>query len=522
MISDLLKNKTIQEKARIKSEEITKLDHKGIYEDLNYDVKVEILSLNKIEINGQHGVEILARAWKGIKQLGFGKDNDVEIERFRIFNSPIKAPDGTKRIVNLDGKQNEILDNFTENPVRAIQLTLVHIISLVGKISDKVISGKVGNTTSTFFPSLDGWVREETEASWATIIAAAGDTAEDSGANNPFSFCEFIDGVTSNTWQQNVRSIFLFDTSSIPDGDTIDSATMSLWVTSKLDEATAQNPDINVYASTPASDTALVAGDYAQTGSTAFSTAITFANVTTDAYNDFVLNASGLANISKTGVSKFSAKNANYDAAASAPGWTTSGRTHRIRGQWVETAGTANDPKLVVVHTSPALTISVNESITVAENITLLEISAININNLITITDVVTLLITNFVNIFDSITVTDFVTLALVYDINTNDSVIITENINFLLQTLGINVNNSVTINESLSFTLINLLSIFDLVTVTESLSFTYINNVSINDLITIYENNIVIGMSINWSNRTGQTSVWVDIHREASPSYSP
>src|SRR3990167_4725754 len=98
MINELLQNKTAIEKSRIKSEEISKLNHIGTYDDLRYGLKVEIQSLKAIEVNGSHGVEIMARAWKGTKQLGF-VDGTVEIERFRIFNPPIVVDDPNGDII---------------------------------------------------------------------------------------------------------------------------------------------------------------------------------------------------------------------------------------------------------------------------------------------------------------------------------------------------------------------------------------------------------------------------------------
>src|SRR3989344_2016473 len=59
------------------------------YTDPTYGVTREIQSVQKIE----GGIEILARAWKDGKQLGFGKDGSVEIERFKIFNPPILVDD---------------------------------------------------------------------------------------------------------------------------------------------------------------------------------------------------------------------------------------------------------------------------------------------------------------------------------------------------------------------------------------------------------------------------------------------
>src|SRR3989338_7388092 len=80
------------EKAGVKVCEMGKrgLEYAGEYTSSQYGVKIEIIGeVKAIEVNGQHGVELFARAWRGTQQLGFGSDGSVEIERFRIFNPPI-------------------------------------------------------------------------------------------------------------------------------------------------------------------------------------------------------------------------------------------------------------------------------------------------------------------------------------------------------------------------------------------------------------------------------------------------
>jgi hypothetical protein len=126
----------------------------------------------------------------------------------------------------------------------------------------------------------------------------------------------------------------------------ISAAVLSLYGTLKSDGLSA-TPDTNVCSSAPASNTVLVAGDFDSLGATAFATAIAYAAWSTAGFNDFTLNASGVANISLTGVSKFGARNFNYDAINNAPPWVSLGLS---RTQFA-TADSANDPKLVVTYT---------------------------------------------------------------------------------------------------------------------------------------------------------------------------
>lgn len=313
------------EKAAVKSCEISKLNHVGQFTDQKYGISVEIQSLKAIEINGSHGVEIMARAWKGTEQLGFGKDGSVEIERFRIFDPPIKIqdPNGSIDIAATEARTGLIKHfKWSENPIEAIKQTLAYVISVVGKENTEIVKGSIGNTTSTFHPdldaestSVDGDVRETNAGTtWATIQGAAGDSATDS-VNTMQVFID-TSASDSNLWINMRRIITLFDTSAIPDTDTISSATISLYGNSIYDYYSAK---INIYSSAPASNTSLAAGDYDSLGTTAFSTAQNFTGFSTASYNVFTLNALGIADINKAGISKFGARESLYDAPNTEP-----------------------------------------------------------------------------------------------------------------------------------------------------------------------------------------------------------
>ena len=212
-------------------------------------------------------------------------------------------------------------------------------------------------TTTTVYPdadpettSVDGDVRQSsTGDTFATLRAAAGTSAQPSAAN---STCGTLNATTvSDNYDVLIRFIALFDTSSIPDTDTIDSATLSFHGRSKSDQMGGTH-GIGIVTSTPASNTDLVAGDYAQLTTTRQATDISIASWSTVGYNDFALNATGLGNISKTGVSKFGSR-LSFDIDNSAPTW---GSEESVAGgnYAADDAGTTRDPKLVVVHAGAA------------------------------------------------------------------------------------------------------------------------------------------------------------------------
>lgn len=348
------------EKASFKTCEIAKrgTEFSGIYTSAQYGTQIEIIGeVKAIEVNGQSGIELFAKAWKNGQQLGFGKDGSVEIERFRIFNPPILVDDPQGTIIRewtdiITGQLKQ--RKLREDPLEATRQTIAHNAKLVGIENAKIEIGKIGNTTSTFYPAegavspADGRTRHQTcNCSWATLIAAAGSDANSSGDGD--SGMQMESTTVTNEWRQLGRAIWQYNTIAIG-SDTVDSSTISFYGSSKGDNLSI-TPDINVYSAAPASASDVVAGDYDSLGSTAFSSVITLANISTTAYNDFSLNASGITNINKTGVSAFGTRNANYDVAAVAPTWSND------TGSWIffntaDQAGTTKDPKLVVEHSA--------------------------------------------------------------------------------------------------------------------------------------------------------------------------
>ena len=191
--------------------------------------------------------------------------------------------------------------------------------------------------------------------------------------DNPFSYQGYdtstiaqIGGGCGYWYEQNPtfypynyahRGILLFDTSPLGAGATISAATFPVrgyykqggWF------------DINVYSSNPASNTAIAGtkGNWDSFGSTAFSTAISYDNfLTSSTFNNFAFNSSGIANISKTGISKFGLRSANADAAYTEPS-LEAWRDGDFSGEYIYNAeqGSGYKPKLVVTYTLPAVTV---------------------------------------------------------------------------------------------------------------------------------------------------------------------
>lgn len=242
-----------------------------------------------------------------------------------------------------------------------VKLAREHYSDQVNKQTEILLNGehRMAATTSTFYPNADGdpsptsvdgrLGHVESNQTWATILNGAGTFAFPSEAAN--AVIHYACG-NAGLYSQITRSMILFDTSSLG-GDTIDSATKSTYGNSKNND-TGESPDSNVYAADPASNTDLIASDAAKGnfGTTAFSdTTLTYANFTLGAYNDYVFNASGLAAIDGSGISKFSLRDPSYDVAENTPAHVVAESCWQ-NIIFADTAGTATDPKLVVVHSA--------------------------------------------------------------------------------------------------------------------------------------------------------------------------
>jgi len=332
-------------------------------------IKKEIIQKEKYKIEiidyktREDGVEVFARAWQNGKQIGFGKDGSIDIERFVFVNPPILVPDNNGNIVRkwIDKDGNIKQRKLREDPKEAILQALEHTISVKKeKFDDKnIITGKIGRSTLTVYPdanpettSVDGsTTRNNVLDTWAGI--REGNGREAAAGNSADYVVYLISSGTSDRWDTLYRDAFLFDTSSLTDTVTINSATFSLYGTGVKSDAFSQS--ITLVSSNPNSNTELVSADYpiGRWGSTEFATRLAISSWNTSAYNDFSLNSNGIANISKTSISKFGTRiSADFDN--SPPIWQNVASSY-ARSYFAERTGTSQDPKLVVEYSVPVV-----------------------------------------------------------------------------------------------------------------------------------------------------------------------
>ena len=212
----------------------------------------------------------------------------------------------------------------------------------------------------TFYPSMNGYLRlkwdprfsqNNVSSNWAATRRVTSLLRDTDAQNNQTSITT-LEGRSSNGRYTIYRAVVLFDTSAIPADHIITSAVFSLYgKKTKLnyDDAYAY---LGIVQSNPASDSMLVKTDFSRVGLLTnppqLADNIRIADITTTSYNDFTLNAAGIANINKSGVSKFGIR-MGHDMTGNPPS-TRNGHINQVSFHSPRQSGTDKDPKLVVEH----------------------------------------------------------------------------------------------------------------------------------------------------------------------------
>lgn len=204
-------------------------------------------------------------------------------------------------------------------------------------------------TTSTFYPApgtggatFDGDTRRFASGeTWAQIISGAGLQKTDTGAEIEVHIARDGSGYSNLK-----KAIALFDTSTIG-SDVVSSVTLSAKPQS-LGNTSAKTPNLNISGVTTVSDSAISLADHLTHGNVQFSSGLAYSTLVVGTYADFVLNASGIANIDTGGISRFGLTD-DYIITNTDPLFAAS-KFYFVKYQSADTAGTSADPKLVVEH----------------------------------------------------------------------------------------------------------------------------------------------------------------------------
>lgn len=268
--------------------------------------------------------------------------------QLKVFPHAIYAPKLYGALAALDLVQMRIQDFSEAQRALAWQLGLIRPMPAVFKGINFATFRPDANPETT---SCDGYAGRNNGGSetLAAIRAGAGNDSSDTNTN--LSLYTQASTV-SNEFAFLYRNLVLFDTSSLGAGFSIASATITVTGNGKTNSI--GSPDFHIAASTPASNTAIVNADYNQCQTTTFGN-LTYANFpATGATAVITLNASGVSNISKTGVSKFSGQT-SWDINNSFTGAWSSGAASNLPSKSAD-SGATDSWLLTVTATAGATT----------------------------------------------------------------------------------------------------------------------------------------------------------------------
>lgn len=327
------------------------------------EIEFDIVEVN--EIDG--GVEVFARVWKDGTQLGFGRDGTVDIERFRIFNPPVLVDDPDGDIVREwqeeDIETGEMVTKtrtLREDPVQAILESLSHTVSTMKNVHDssRIVEGKRGNTTSTFYPETDPATNagdgysNKTATSWN---AAHDATDGDNVSSSATVILVRSDRVGGSDWRM-ARGYANFYTTALG-SDIIDGATLTLTLTGNGIDASNQERDVGLVEYLGTLPDAVL-GDYDLIGDAVNNPTEGAPRIELRTPEQagtkytFTLNATGLSWVNGSGVTGLGLRD-SLDITDTTPSNDGNGR---VQFYAADQTGTADDPKLVVEHSAATST----------------------------------------------------------------------------------------------------------------------------------------------------------------------
>jgi len=153
------------------------------------------------------------------------------------------------------------------------------------------------------------------------------------------------------------RSGFAFETGALGETASISSAVFSIYSTDAYHISNFDTVDnsVNIVEFTPDYYSQYYANDYANYGSTIFSTLSYAVFTASNGLKDFALNADGIASLNKTSPSAIGLRFGS-DISGTGITWKT-GATSQIGVRYVDYTGTASDPYLTITYTAVAPTV---------------------------------------------------------------------------------------------------------------------------------------------------------------------
>lgn len=145
--------------------------------------------------------------------------------------------------------------------------------------------------------TVDGFVREGTDAIWATIRGDGGESANDDATS---SLVHISASASTDVWSRIDRGVLLFNVTNIPAGSIIQSVLLAAQIVSGGLTETLAGQSIVLVSMSPANDNALELADYAVANfgtGTPFSDALALSGMVSLGTFIHTLNSDGVAHV---------------------------------------------------------------------------------------------------------------------------------------------------------------------------------------------------------------------------------
>jgi PKD repeat protein len=224
-------------------------------------------------------------------------------------------------------------------------LSLISLLLLVGTVSADTLLVYASNSSS---------VRNTSTLTAANILNGIGNTIVASGGGGTIALSRLTATTTSGYYNQLATGVYIFNTSSIPDTATINSATFGLYTSITTAPPNGLgNTNLTLVNFTPASYTSFVASDFDRIGTVRIAQDKQRADYTLNSYFNFTLNNEGLSRIDKTGFTSVATKLAwHTDKSTSGLTWASGANT--AYSFYDVSGGAGKVPLLEVVYTPAA------------------------------------------------------------------------------------------------------------------------------------------------------------------------
>jgi len=206
--------------------------------------------------------------------------------------------------------------------------------------------------TAYFYPdahpevsSVDGLAfRNVLNSTWTSLVTGVGTFGFDGNFNTELQLsCHNV----LNKFKRCSRGFLVFDTSTIPAGATIVSASLDIY-TKALTDLLLATPGLVLTPFTPASHTAIIAADYQTITNEILSDILPWASLAMDTWETFTFNATGLLKVIPAGWTELALRFHPHDVLDVQPPWVSNWLTkYQCRSADSEFA---KRPKLTVTY----------------------------------------------------------------------------------------------------------------------------------------------------------------------------